>query len=199
MRLAKAPVFQDLDSIEPGKQWRIEIAGSIAKATSIVVFWCSHSAASDNVEWEWKEGRRLGKRLVPVRMDSMPLPNDLCEYQGLDLRDSLIHPDILNLRTAARPAVSGPSIVRWALRAFLLAGGAIIGLRWLVKKVGAELSAFEIAVSVLMGLLAVALLAVTLLAVAKAVTALGRARRRRSETRRVADALVRHLRKTSEL
>jgi hypothetical protein len=91
MRLGDAPVFQDLDGIEPGKKWRLELSDSIAKASKIVVFWCSHSSKSKEVAKEWKEAKELGKDIVPALMDSTPVHPELSEYHGLDLRDSVLH------------------------------------------------------------------------------------------------------------
>lgn len=96
MRLGKTPVFQDLDSIEPGKKWRVELAESVADASKIVVFWCSHSAKSKNVAEEWQAGMSLGKELVPVIMDSTRLPRALGEYQGIDIRGAVSHSRLLS-------------------------------------------------------------------------------------------------------
>jgi TIR domain len=54
LRAIGGTVFQDADSIPPGKRWRLIIEESIDHATTVLVFWCAHARESDAVREEWQ-------------------------------------------------------------------------------------------------------------------------------------------------
>ena len=85
--VARDLVFVDSDSIEPGRKWRETIDQAIAQAHTLVVFWCLHSSSSDEVSREYRSAMEGGKSLLPVLLDSTPLPPALSEYQWIDFRD----------------------------------------------------------------------------------------------------------------
>lgn len=86
LRGADIPVFRDEDSIPSGVKWRAHISTAIAKSKLIYVFWCEHSAESEEVRWEYETGIAGAKRIVPVLITSAPLPTQLGQFNGIDLR-----------------------------------------------------------------------------------------------------------------
>jgi hypothetical protein len=89
LRLNKALVFQDLDSIELGKRWREQAGRALADARLVVLFWCVHSSHSNEVESEYKSALKTGKDLLPVLLDATPLPAELSEFQWIDFRGTV--------------------------------------------------------------------------------------------------------------
>lgn len=89
IRVTGAPVFRDKDNIPPGAAWRPLIAEALAGADATIVFWSSYSANSTEVKAEYKSAISLKKTIVPVLLDSTPLPSDLSEFNALDLRPFL--------------------------------------------------------------------------------------------------------------
>jgi hypothetical protein len=89
LRLNKALVFQDVDSIELGKKWREQAGRALEGAHLVVVFWCVHSSHSSEVESEYKSALNAGKDLLPVLLDATPLPAELSEFQWIDFRGTV--------------------------------------------------------------------------------------------------------------
>ncbi len=87
LRANKSLVFQDVDNIQPGKKWRNEIAKGLAESHLVVLFWCDHANSSDEVTNEWKTAIELEKDLLPLVLDSTPLPAELNEYQWIDFQE----------------------------------------------------------------------------------------------------------------
>jgi hypothetical protein len=85
--VARELVFVDSDSIDPGRKWRETIDHAIAQAHTLVVFWCHHSSASDEVSREYRSAMESGKSVLPVLLDSTPMPAALNEYQWIDFRE----------------------------------------------------------------------------------------------------------------
>jgi hypothetical protein len=86
LRVAKPEVFRDEDSIHPGDVWQKVIRDAIERCTEFVLFWCSHSAISSEVEREYKLALHLDKRVVPVLLDGSDLNESLRERQVIDMR-----------------------------------------------------------------------------------------------------------------
>ena len=86
IRAVGVEVFQDVDSIPPGKRWRPVVEETIESADIVLVFWCVHSQCSHEVRKEWQRALDLGKDIVPVLLDSTPILGELAEYQAIDLR-----------------------------------------------------------------------------------------------------------------
>lgn len=86
LRVSRALVFRDADSIPPGKKWRGEIETAIDNAHVLVVFWCYHALDSDEVAIEYRRAISQGKDVVPLRLDDSPLPPELNDFQFIDFR-----------------------------------------------------------------------------------------------------------------
>jgi len=86
LRANKSLVFQDTDSIPPGKRWRSEIAKALDESHLVVVFWCDHASRSDEVSKEWNTAIEQQKNLLPLLLDATPLPPELDEFQWIDFR-----------------------------------------------------------------------------------------------------------------
>ena len=89
LRVNKSLVFQDIDSIQPGKRWRSELASALAEAHLVVVFWCDHARRSNEVSKEWKAAIEQKKDLLPLLLDATPLPSELAEFQWIDFRGTV--------------------------------------------------------------------------------------------------------------
>ena len=87
LRVSKAFVFLDSDSIPSGKRWRDELGTAIYEASVVVVFWCHHAKTSREVEKEFKAAIALGKDVLPLLLDETPLPTDLADFQYIDFRE----------------------------------------------------------------------------------------------------------------
>jgi hypothetical protein len=81
LQVNKSLVFQDIDSIAPGKRWRSEIARGLEQSHLVVVFWCQHASHSDEVAKEWQAAIAQNKDLLPLLLDATPLPGPLGEFQ----------------------------------------------------------------------------------------------------------------------
>ena len=89
LRLNKSLVFQDIDTIQPGKRWRGEIAKGLAESHLVVVFWCTHASQSNEVSKEWRAAIEQKKDLLPLLLDPTPLPPELAEFQWIDFRGTV--------------------------------------------------------------------------------------------------------------
>ena len=86
LRATKDIVFQDLDGIRPGGKWRRQIEDAILAAHLVVLFWCYHSSRSAEVRAEYKLALATGKDVLPVLLDTTPLPEELNEFQWVDFQ-----------------------------------------------------------------------------------------------------------------
>lgn len=86
LRTAPTDVFFDIDTIEPGDDWPDTLDRSLKRASAFVVFWCEHSAASEWVDKEWKCAVLTNKKIIPILLDSTPLPDQLKKFQWIDFR-----------------------------------------------------------------------------------------------------------------
>jgi hypothetical protein len=87
IRVSGAPVFLDVDSIRAGTKWQTEIDLAIDASDAVVVFWSLTAAQSPEVAREVEVATRLGKDIVPVLLDDIPLSAELAEFQGVLLAD----------------------------------------------------------------------------------------------------------------
>jgi TIR domain-containing protein len=148
LRVNKSLVFQDIDAIQPGKRWQGEIAKALTESQLVVVFWCTHASRSNEVSKEGHAAIEQKKDLLPLLLDTTPLPPELAEFQWIDFRGTVgQNHSWMNLRDseverrAPAPPVSGTplrsarSSVRWLL---LTAGAAVFGivacLGWLFSR-----------------------------------------------------------------
>ncbi len=79
-------MFQDADSVRPGRQWRRQINEALEAASLVVLFWCLHSRDSEEVSNEYTSAIRANRDIVPLLLDDTPLPQPLHEYQWVDFR-----------------------------------------------------------------------------------------------------------------
>ncbi len=86
LRANRALVFQDIDSIQPGKPWRKAVTQALSQAQMVVVFWCHHASQSDEVTQEWQTAIQQDKDLLPLLLDATPLPEELGEFQWIDFQ-----------------------------------------------------------------------------------------------------------------
>ena len=70
--------------IDPGNEWRNEIAQRIKSATVVLTFWTEHSTGSKGVIEEASKAQAAGK-LTHVRLDNVELPYGFAETQYTDL------------------------------------------------------------------------------------------------------------------
>jgi hypothetical protein len=75
-------VFQDITGSKAGKKWREETEKALFSSDLIVLFWCAHSAVSKEVENEYRLALSAGKDIMPVLLDSTPVPKPLSEFGG---------------------------------------------------------------------------------------------------------------------
>jgi hypothetical protein len=101
LRVTGSRVFRDEDSIRPGEKWRLAITESLRAAKTCVVFWCIHSAKSEEVRREYRTAIELEKEVVPVLLDNTKLVDDLRSYQAVDLRVYTEAHDARSARVAA--------------------------------------------------------------------------------------------------
>ena len=86
LRASEALVFRDADQLIPGKKWRQQLDSAISDSTTVLVFWCDHSRSSEEVKKEYTAAIQQRKDLLPLLLDSTPLPDELAEYQYIDFR-----------------------------------------------------------------------------------------------------------------
>ncbi|MBL8423329.1 MAG: toll/interleukin-1 receptor domain-containing protein [Candidatus Accumulibacter phosphatis] len=70
----------------PGGAWEEQHKIAIKTCYRLVLLWTRHSAASPQVEREWRWAIECGTPVVPVMLDSTPLPQDLRHLHGVSLQ-----------------------------------------------------------------------------------------------------------------
>ncbi len=79
-------VFFDVQSIDPGEQWKRRLERSIAASRTVVLCWSEHTRASEYITFEYSRGEALHKRILPWLLDKTPLPAML-EVQAITTTD----------------------------------------------------------------------------------------------------------------
>ncbi len=79
-------VFFDVQSIDPGEQWKRRLERSIAASRTIVLCWSEHTRGSEYITFEYSRGEALHKPILPWLLDKTPLPAML-EVQGITTAD----------------------------------------------------------------------------------------------------------------
>lgn len=102
-------VFLDRDSIEPGDRWWDEISNAIKAASTVLIFWCQHSANSEWVFKELKIAAAAKRRLIPVLLDNTTLHRLLKPHQPLDLRAVVKGSHVVRSGNPPKPHVCGSS------------------------------------------------------------------------------------------
>ena len=77
--------------VAAGDPWFEQLMKHIDRAPQLFVFWCQHAQHSKEVEREFKYALGKSKRVVPVLLDDTPLPHELSEIHGIDLRGAIRH------------------------------------------------------------------------------------------------------------
>lgn len=88
-RVLYAPIFRDEDSIPVGAVWAEVITKAIQECDLLLLFWCEHSSASEQVRAEYSRALSLKKPIAPLLLDSTPLAAPVAAFQALDLRPVL--------------------------------------------------------------------------------------------------------------
>jgi TIR domain-containing protein len=81
--------FLDEQSIDAGANWRADILSALEQCERVLVFWCEHSAESDEVRKEYLFAISLQKRVVPVLVDATAMPEEIGRFQAVDLRETV--------------------------------------------------------------------------------------------------------------
>jgi hypothetical protein len=79
-------VFFDVQSIDPGEQWKRRLERSIGASRTIVLCWSEHTRGSEYITFEYSRGEALHKPILPWLLDKTPLPAML-EVQGITAAD----------------------------------------------------------------------------------------------------------------
>lgn len=85
LALVYGPVLIDT-AIPPGAPWREIVAVGICKSKSVLLLWSRRSASSVEVAREIQTAQLCGVPVIPVLLDSSPLPNDISQVQAVDWR-----------------------------------------------------------------------------------------------------------------
>ena len=72
--------------LRPGVPWRDALAAGICSAQRVLLVWSASAAASVEVAREIAIARRCRVPVVPVLIDSAPLPDDVSQLQAVDWR-----------------------------------------------------------------------------------------------------------------
>lgn len=84
LKASNVDVFMDNDSIKYGDDWEKVLIQNIKSSERILVFWSKNAAKSDWVRREYTMAMNVaGVRVIPVPLDSTPLPDSLSKFQGV--------------------------------------------------------------------------------------------------------------------
>ncbi|MGD0902794.1 MAG: toll/interleukin-1 receptor domain-containing protein [Terracidiphilus sp.] len=79
-------VFFDVESIDPGEEWKRRLERSIGASRALVLCWSEHTRGSDYITFEYSRAEALHKPILPWLLDGTPLPAML-EVQGITAAD----------------------------------------------------------------------------------------------------------------
>jgi hypothetical protein len=126
LRDVEKAVFWD-GELEPGDLWFDQIKQHIDAAPQLFVFWCDHSACSQQVRREFTYAITQKKRVVPVLLDDTALVPELAPIHGIDLRGAIHHYSSSRAPWSTRVSVRSrvvPGVIA-ILAAFLTALGIL--------------------------------------------------------------------------
>ncbi len=112
-------VFFDVQSIDPGEQWKRRLERSIAASRTIVLCWSQNTRGSEYITFEYSRGEALHKPILPWLLDKTPLPAML-EVQGITTSDPA------QAAAQLKPALGWPLANRRKLQAALGVLAAIL-------------------------------------------------------------------------
>jgi hypothetical protein len=81
-------VFFDVQSIEPGEEWKKRLDNSIRGARTLILCWSANAQGSDYITFEYARAQALKKPVFPWLLDKTPLPAML-EIQGIPEPDGV--------------------------------------------------------------------------------------------------------------
>jgi len=108
-------VWMDTASMTGGERWTQEIESAIQSAACVVVVVSPSSNESVWVRREALYAQQLGKRIVPVLAEQVPLPAPLVDLNALALHEDFaagVDRLLINLREEVRPAAPGSGAAR---------------------------------------------------------------------------------------
>jgi len=79
-------VWRDQESIYKCDAWPKAIGEYIAQSDLILLVWSIHAAQSYFVQFEWNTAIALKKTIIPILVDSFPLPPALSSVNGIPLK-----------------------------------------------------------------------------------------------------------------
>ncbi len=105
-------VFFDVQSIDPGEQWKKRLDRSSRGSRTLVLCWSEHAHGSDYITFEYSRAEALHKPVFPWLLDRTPLPAML-EIQGIT------EPDGARVASALRPYLGWTLTRRHILQAIV--------------------------------------------------------------------------------
>ena len=75
-------VFFDVQSIDPGQEWKKRLDRSIRGSRTLILCWSANAHGSDYITFEYSRAQALHKPVFPWLLDKTPLPAML-EIQGI--------------------------------------------------------------------------------------------------------------------
>ena len=112
-------VFFDVQSIDPGEQWKRRLERSIRASRALVLCWSQNTRGSDYITFEYSRAEAMRKPILPWLLDKTPLPAML-EIQGITAADPA------QAAAQLKPALGWPLGSRRRLQAALAALAAIL-------------------------------------------------------------------------
>ncbi|HTV17928.1 MAG TPA: toll/interleukin-1 receptor domain-containing protein [Polyangiaceae bacterium] len=88
--VGEGAIFAEQEQVRAGTTWTLELARAIVNSTHFVVVWSSSARDSHWVNQEVTSAVELAheqplRRIIPVRIDRTPLPEELEAFAGIDL------------------------------------------------------------------------------------------------------------------
>jgi len=78
--------FIDTVDLKFAGSWNDQINSAIDNCRSMMVFWSSNSAGSEQVDREWRRALSLKKPMIPIILnEQVPLPDELGQFHGVRL------------------------------------------------------------------------------------------------------------------
>lgn len=91
LRASGQEVFVDVNSLRHGADYTQQIADTIARSERLFLIWSVSAAASREVAAEWRQAlANPACRIIPVPIDSTPLPQEIAQLHGVAELDQLI-------------------------------------------------------------------------------------------------------------
>jgi len=79
-------VFFDVQSIDPGEEWKKRLDRAIRGSRTLILCWSQNAHGSDYITFEYSRAQALKKPVFPWLLDKTPLPAML-EIQGISVAD----------------------------------------------------------------------------------------------------------------